>query len=131
MERGLDAPESDRVSHSCFDEFGQRFAWLEHGLKFGAQLWLDADLGYDGGLHARSVLRMGYTHNGLFDCFGLTWVKNSTKQGQGQFQAAAIKRDTSSRLSTTGSVRGSDTGCILAINSPRLSVTSKKNFSRR
>jgi hypothetical protein len=34
--------------------------WLKHGLKFGAQLWLDADLGYDGGLHARSVLRMGY-----------------------------------------------------------------------
>ena len=60
MERGLEAPESDRVSHSCFDEFGQRFARLEHGLKFSSQLWLDADLGYDGGLHARSVLRVGY-----------------------------------------------------------------------
>jgi hypothetical protein len=45
-----------------------------------------------------------------------------------RFQAAAIRRETSSRLSTTGSVRGTDTGCILAINSPRLSVTSKKNF---
>ena len=64
MERGLEAPESDRVSHSCFDEFGQRFARLEHGLKFSSQLWFDADLGYDGGLHARSVLRVGYARNG-------------------------------------------------------------------
>ena len=42
--------------------------------------------------------------------------------------AAAIRRATSSRLSTTGSVRGTRTGCILAISSPRSSVTSKKNF---
>jgi hypothetical protein len=77
MERGLDASESDGISHSCFDEFGQRFARLKHGLKLGAQLWLDADLGYDGGLHARSVLRMGYAHNGLFDCFGSAWWRTS------------------------------------------------------
>ena len=73
MERGLDTPEGDRVSHSCFDEFGQRFAWLKHGLKLGAHLWLDARLGYDGGLHAKSLLRVGCAHIGLFVCTGSAW----------------------------------------------------------
>jgi hypothetical protein len=44
-------------------------------------------------------------------------------------RAAAIRRAASSRLNTTGSVRGSRTGCIFAISSPWLSVTSKKNFN--
>jgi hypothetical protein len=43
--------------------------------------------------------------------------------------AAAIRRATSSRLKTTGSVRGSRTGCIFAINSLRPTVMSKKNFN--
>jgi hypothetical protein len=42
--------------------------------------------------------------------------------------AAAIRRATSSQLSTTGSGRGCATGCILTISSPWPSVTSKKNF---
>ena len=46
-----------------------------------------------------------------------------------KFGAAAIRRATCSRLNTTGNVRGTRTGCILAINSPRSSVTSKKNFN--
>ena len=45
-----------------------------------------------------------------------------------RFGAAAIRRATSSRLRTTGRVRGTRTGCILAINSPRSRVMSKKNF---
>ena len=36
MEGGLEAPESDRVSYRRFDEFAQRFARLEHGLKFSS-----------------------------------------------------------------------------------------------
>jgi hypothetical protein len=36
---------------------------------------------------------------------------------------------TSSRLNTTGNVRGTNTGFIFAINSLRSSVTSKKNFN--
>ncbi|HEY6618534.1 MAG TPA: hypothetical protein VIY68_03215 [Steroidobacteraceae bacterium] len=36
---------------------------------------------------------------------------------------------TSSRLNTTGSVRGTKTGFIFDINSARSSVTSKKNLS--
>ena len=43
--------------------------------------------------------------------------------------AAARRRETSSQLRTTGKVRGSFTGCILAISSMRPSVMSKKNFS--
>ena len=43
-------------------------------------------------------------------------------------RAAASRRETSSLLSTTGKVRGSFTGCILAISSRCPSVTSKKNF---
>ena len=39
------------------------------------------------------------------------------------------QRATSSRLNTTGNVRGTRTGCIFAINSLRSSVTSKKNFN--
>jgi hypothetical protein len=46
-----------------------------------------------------------------------------------KFGAAATSRATSSRLNTTGKVRGTRTGCILAINSWRSSVRSKKNFS--
>jgi len=42
--------------------------------------------------------------------------------------AAAIRRAASSRLSTTGSVRGTRTVCIFAIASGRSAVTSKKNF---
>jgi hypothetical protein len=42
---------------------------------------------------------------------------------------AAIRRPTSSGLSTTGSVRGTRTGCIRAIRSGSWSVISKKNFS--
>jgi hypothetical protein len=42
---------------------------------------------------------------------------------------AAISKLTSSRLKTTGSVRGTNTGFIFAINSARSSVTSKKNLS--
>jgi hypothetical protein len=42
---------------------------------------------------------------------------------------AAISELTSSRLNTTGNVRGTNTGFILAINSLRSSVTSKKNFN--
>lgn len=37
-------------------------------------------------------------------------------------QASAIKRETASRLNTTSSVRCTDTSCILAISSPRLSL---------
>ena len=44
-------------------------------------------------------------------------------------RAAAISAATSCMLSTTGTVRGSFTGCILAISSPRPRVMSKKNFS--
>jgi len=43
-------------------------------------------------------------------------------------RAAAISRATSSRLSTTGNLRGSRTGLIIAISSPRSSVISKKNL---
>ena len=46
-----------------------------------------------------------------------------------RLRAAAIRRAASSRLNTTGSVRGIRTGCIFAISSPRSSVTSKKNFN--
>ena len=46
-----------------------------------------------------------------------------------RLRAAAIRRAASSRLKTTGNVRGIRTGCIFTINSPRSSVTSKKNFS--
>ena len=42
--------------------------------------------------------------------------------------AAAIRRDTSSRLSTTGSFCGTCNGFIRAISWLRPSVTSKKNF---
>jgi len=44
-------------------------------------------------------------------------------------RAAAISWAASCVLNTTGTVRGSFTGCILAISSPRPSVMSKKNFS--
>ncbi len=64
MERGLDAPESDRASHSRFDEVGQGFALPENGLEFSTQLWFDTDLGYDSGLHGQSVLRLRYGCNG-------------------------------------------------------------------
>ena len=43
--------------------------------------------------------------------------------------AAAIRSLTSSRLNTTGSVRGTNTCCIFAISAPRSSVTPKKNLS--
>ena len=43
--------------------------------------------------------------------------------------AAAIRRAASSRLNTTGSLRGTLTGRILLITSRRSSVTSKKNFN--
>jgi len=56
----LDAPESDGVSHTRFDEVGQRLALPENGLKFSTQFWFDANLGYDSGLHGRSVLRLRY-----------------------------------------------------------------------
>ena len=46
-----------------------------------------------------------------------------------RFLTAAISEVTCSRLNTTGSVRGTNTGFIFAINSPRSSVTPKKNFS--
>jgi hypothetical protein len=68
MERGLDTPEGDGVSHGRFDEVGQGFARLEHGLELSAQLWLDPDLGYYGGLHERSVLRLSYARNELRWC---------------------------------------------------------------
>lgn len=64
MDCGLHATESDGVSHGRFDEVGQGFARLEHGLEFSAQLGLDADLGYDGGLHGQCVLRVRYDRNG-------------------------------------------------------------------
>jgi hypothetical protein len=51
MECGLHAPESDGVSHSRFNEVGQGLALPENGLEFSTQLRLDADLGYDSGLH--------------------------------------------------------------------------------
>jgi hypothetical protein len=44
-------------------------------------------------------------------------------------RAAAIRQPASLRLNTTGKVRGTCTGCILAIKSPAASVTSKKNFN--
>jgi hypothetical protein len=59
----LDAPESDGVSHCGLDEVGQSFTLPEYGLEFSAQLWLDADLGYDGRLHPGSVLRLSYARN--------------------------------------------------------------------
>jgi hypothetical protein len=43
-------------------------------------------------------------------------------------RAAAISAAASCVLSTTGTVRGSFTGCMRAINSPRPRVVSKKNF---
>jgi hypothetical protein len=46
-----------------------------------------------------------------------------------RFSAAAISRATSSRLKITGSVRGTCTAFIFAINAGLLSVTSKKNRS--
>jgi hypothetical protein len=67
VECGLDAPERDSVSHSRFDEVGQGFALSENGLEFSAQLWLDADLRYDSGLHQRIVLRLRYARNGSSD----------------------------------------------------------------
>jgi hypothetical protein len=45
MECGLDASESDGVSHRGLDEVGQGFALSEYGIELGAQFWLDADLG--------------------------------------------------------------------------------------
>ena len=45
-----------------------------------------------------------------------------------QVRCGRIRRATSSRFNTTGKVRGTRTGRIFAINSPRSSVTSKKNF---
>lgn len=51
MERGLDAPECDGVSHSRFDEVGQGLTLPENGLEFSTQLWFDADLGNDSGFH--------------------------------------------------------------------------------
>jgi hypothetical protein len=56
MEHGLDAPESDGVSHRRFDEVGQGLARSENALEFSAQLWFNADLGYDSRLHRSKVL---------------------------------------------------------------------------
>jgi hypothetical protein len=63
MERGLDAPEGDGVSHRRLDEVGQGLARLENRLEVSAQGRLDADLRDDGGLHDDSVLRLGYVGN--------------------------------------------------------------------
>jgi len=68
MECGLDAPESDGVSDCGLDEVGQSFTLPEYGLEFSAQLWLDADLGYDSGLHQKIVLRLGYAREEPFWC---------------------------------------------------------------
>ncbi len=46
-----------------------------------------------------------------------------------RFGAAAIRRKTSGRLTTTGNFCATRTGCILDIKSMRPSVTSKKNFN--
>jgi hypothetical protein len=46
-----------------------------------------------------------------------------------QVAVALIRRATSSRLKTTGTIRGTNTGFIFAIKSRRWSVTSKKNFN--
>jgi hypothetical protein len=62
MERGLDAPECDGASNRRFHESGQGLALLQYGFELGAQLGLDADLGYHSGLHERSVLRLLYGH---------------------------------------------------------------------
>jgi hypothetical protein len=64
MKISLDAPECDGISHRRFDEVSQGFAWMEHGLKLGAQGWFDADLKNDGGFHPTSVLRLSYVFNG-------------------------------------------------------------------
>jgi galactose mutarotase-like enzyme len=64
MKLCLHAPVSNRVSHGCFDEFGQRFATLEHRLEISAKLGLNADLRNDGGFHASIVLRLRYMRNG-------------------------------------------------------------------
>jgi hypothetical protein len=63
MERGLDAPECDGVSHSRFDEVGQGLALLKHRPEFGTQFGLDADLGDDSSCHRSIVLRLGYRRN--------------------------------------------------------------------
>jgi hypothetical protein len=44
-------------------------------------------------------------------------------------RVAASNDAASCTLSTTGTVRGSFTGCMRAISSPRHRVMSKKNFS--
>jgi hypothetical protein len=51
MKISLDTPKRDGISYRRLDEVSQRFAWMEHGLKLGAQGWFDADLRNDGGFH--------------------------------------------------------------------------------
>ena len=63
MECGLHAPEGDGGADGRLDAVRQGFALLEHGLEFGAQLGLDADLRDDGGLRGGNVLRLRYGHN--------------------------------------------------------------------
>jgi hypothetical protein len=62
VECSLYATEGDGASHRSLDELGQGLALPEDGLELGAQLGLDADLGYHSGLHERSVLRLLYGH---------------------------------------------------------------------
>jgi hypothetical protein len=72
MEISLDAPECDGISYRRFDEVGQCFARVEHGLKLGAQGWFDTDLGNDGRFHAPIVLRLSCAFNG--------WLRNQARQ---------------------------------------------------
>ena len=60
----LDAPKCDGISHRRFDEVGQGFTGMEHGLKLGAQGWFDADFRNDLGFHRASVLRLSQVFNG-------------------------------------------------------------------
>lgn len=91
MEGRLNTPEGDRVAHARFDEVGQGFTLLEHGLEFGAKLGFDTDLGDDGGLHRCSVLRVSYTRNRLrlgTGCFPAANV-NGAMSAPGRKRAAA------------------------------------------
>ena len=110
MECGLDTPESNRVSHRGLDKVGQGFALPEYGFKLSAQLGLDADLGYDGGLHQSSVLRLSYAGNGSLWC-GLVYV-TAQVAGQQSAETQSVRPNGRNRLGAVGRVGTTNDCCF-------------------
>lgn len=94
------------------------------------ELLLRPVLGHDSGcvlnFETCGVRSRRNSSNGSF--WNLVFLQTFRSPAKFQY-IAAISALTSSRLKTTGNVRGTNTGFIFAINSLRSSVTSKKNFN--